>query len=62
MQAVPAREDVHYSSPLDDTYTDALDESENLKVHNDPRWYWSTSLPLRIHLLIRICSMMQNRL
>ena len=59
MQAVPPREDV-FIGVLEDTYTDALDESENLKVHNDHRWYWSTSLPLRIHLLIRICSVMQN--
>jgi len=61
MQAVPAREDV-FICLLDDTYTDALNESENLKVHNDHRWYRSTSLLLRIHLLTRICSVMQNRL
>ena len=61
MQAVPAREDV-FIGLLDDTYTDALGESENLKVHNDHRWYRFTSLPLRIPLLTRICSVMQNRL
>jgi len=61
MQAVPAREDV-FIRLLDDTYTDALDESENLTVHNDHRWYRSTSLLLCIHLLIRIFSVIQNRL